>query len=375
MAKQDYYELLGISRSASADDIKKAYRKLARQCHPDANPDDPNAEARFKEISEAYMVLSDPEKRSNYDRFGHAGADGQGFGGFEGFGDFGGLGDIFEMFFGAGGRRRSGPEKGSDIRADLELTLKEAAFGLERELKVPRTESCSTCDGSGAAAGTKPATCSTCNGAGQVQYAQNTPFGRIVQTRSCDRCRGTGKMIEKPCPTCRGTGQIRKTRGIKVKVPPGVDNGSRLRVAGEGEAGTRGGPRGDLYVYIHVQSHKIFKREGDDLICEMPISFVQAALGDEVEVPTLEGGAKLKIPEGTQSGTVFRMKGKGVPNVSGHGRGDQHVVVKLVTPTKLSEKQKTLLKDFARLLGDHQQNLNPQGDKSIFEKVKDAFMG
>lgn len=375
MAKQDYYELLGISRSASADDIKKAYRKLARQCHPDANPDDPNAEARFKEISEAYMVLSDPEKRSNYDRFGHAGADGQGFGGFEGFGDFGGLGDIFEMFFGAGGRRRSGPEKGSDIRADLELTLKEAAFGLERELKVPRTESCSTCDGSGAAAGTKPATCSTCNGAGQVQYAQNTPFGRIVQTRSCDRCRGTGKMIEKPCPTCRGTGQIRKTRGIKVKVPPGVDNGSRLRVAGEGEAGTRGGPRGDLYVYIHVQSHKVFKREGDDLICEMPISFVQAALGDEVEVPTLEGGAKLKIPEGTQSGTVFRMKGKGVPNVSGHGRGDQHVVVKLVTPTKLSEKQKTLLKDFARLLGDHQQNLNPQGDKSIFEKVKDAFMG
>jgi molecular chaperone DnaJ len=375
MAKQDYYELLGISRSASADDVKKAYRKLARQCHPDANPDDPNAEGRFKEISEAYMVLSDPEKRSNYDRFGHAGADGQGFGGFEGFGDFGGLGDIFEMFFGAGGRRRSGPEKGSDIRADLELTLKEAAFGLERELKVPRTEPCSTCDGSGAAAGTKPATCGTCNGAGQVQYAQNTPFGRIVQTRSCDRCRGTGKMIEKPCPTCRGTGQIRKTRGIKVKVPPGVDSGSRLRVSGEGEAGTRGGPRGDLYVYIHVQAHKIFKREGDDLICEMPISFVQAALGDEVEVPTLEGGAKLKIPEGTQSGTVFRMKGKGVPNVSGHGRGDQHVVVKLVTPTKLSEKQKTLLKDFARLLGDHQQNLNPQGDKSIFEKVKDAFMG
>jgi len=375
MAKQDYYELLGISRSASADDIKKAYRKLARQCHPDANPDDPNAEARFKEISEAYMVLSDPEKRSNYDRFGHAGADGQGFGGFEGFGDFGGLGDIFEMFFGGGGRRRSGPEKGSDIRADLELTLKEAAFGIERELKVPRTEACSTCDGSGAAAGSKPTICSTCNGAGQVQYAQNTPFGRIVQTRSCDRCRGKGKMIEKPCPTCRGTGQIRKTRGIKVKVPPGVDNGSRLRVAGEGEAGTRGGPRGDLYVYIHVQAHKIFKREGDDLICEMPISFVQAALGDELEVPTLEGGAKLKIPEGTQSGTVFRMNGKGVPNVSGHGRGDQHVVVKLVTPTKLSEKQKTLLKEFARLIGDHQQNLNPQGDKSIFEKVKDAFMG
>jgi molecular chaperone DnaJ len=375
MAKQDYYELLGISRSASADEIKKAYRKLARQCHPDANPDDPNAEARFKEISEAYVVLSDQEKRANYDRFGHAGADGQGFGGFEGFGDFGGLGDIFDMFFGGGGRRRSGPERGSDLRAELELTLKEAAFGLERELKVPRTEDCGTCGGSGAAAGSKPAVCSACNGAGQVQYAQNTPFGRIVQSHPCDRCRGTGKMIEKPCPTCRGTGQMRKTRSIKVKVPPGVDNGSRLRVSGEGEAGTRGGPRGDLYVYVHVKPHKVFKREGDDLICEMPISFAQAALGDELDVPTLEGGAKLKIPEGTQSGTIFRMKGKGVPNVSGYGRGDQHVLVKLVTPTKLSEKQKTMLKEFDRMVSDHQQNLNPQGDKSIFEKVKDAFMG
>jgi molecular chaperone DnaJ len=375
MAKQDYYELLGISRSASADEIKKAYRKLARQCHPDANPDDPNAEARFKEISEAYVVLSDQEKRANYDRFGHAGADGQGFGGFEGFGDFGGLGDIFDMFFGGGGRRRSGPERGSDLRAELELTLKEAAFGLERELKVPCTEDCGTCGGSGAAAGSKPAVCSACNGAGQVQYAQNTPFGRIVQSHPCDRCRGTGKMIEKPCPTCRGTGQMRKTRSIKVKVPPGVDNGSRLRVSGEGEAGTRGGPRGDLYVYVHVKPHKVFKREGDDLICEMPISFAQAALGDELDVPTLEGGAKLKIPEGTQSGTIFRMKGKGVPNVSGYGRGDQHVLVKLVTPTKLSEKQKTMLKEFDRMVSDHQQNLNPQGDKSIFEKVKDAFMG
>lgn len=374
MAKQDYYELLGLTRSASTDEIKKAYRKLARKFHPDANPDDPNAEAKFKEISEAYVILCDPEKRANYDRFGHAGVDGQGFGGFDGFNDFGGLGDIFEMFFGGTGRRRTGPEKGADVRVDIELTLNEAAFGLEREVKVARTEPCSTCGGSGAAAGSKPATCGACNGSGQLQYAQNTPFGRIVQSRTCDRCRGKGKIIDKPCPTCRGNGQTRRTRSIKVKIPPGVDSGSRLRVTGEGEAGTRGGPRGDLYVYIHVKPNKVFKREGDDLICELPISFVQAALGDELDVPTLEGKAKLKVPEGTQPGTIFRMKGKGVPNVSGYGRGDQHVLIKVITPTKLSEKQKSLLKDFAKMGGD-QQNVTPSGDKSIFEKVKDAFMG
>lgn len=374
MAKQDYYELLGVSRNATADEIKKAYRKLARKYHPDANPDDPNAEAKFKEVSEAYVVLSDPEKRENYDRFGHAGVDGQGFGGFNGFGDLGGFGDIFEMFFGGAGRRRSyGPERGPDIKAELELTLQEAAFGLEREIKVARTEVCGTCGGSGAAAGSKPVTCSACQGSGQVQFAQNTPFGRIVQSRTCDRCRGKGKIIEKPCPTCRGTGQNRRTRSINVKVPPGVDNGSRLRVTGEGEPGTRGGPRGDLYVYIHVKPHKVFKREGDDLICEMPISFVQAALGDELEVPTLEGSATLKLPEGTQTGTIFRMKGKGMPNVSGYGRGDQHVLIKVITPTKLSDKQKALLKEFAKLGGGH--HISPHVDKSIFERVKDAFMG
>lgn len=373
MAKRDYYEVLGISRNASTEDIKKAYRKLARQYHPDANPNDKDAEAKFKEISEAYVVLSDPDKRAQYDRFGHAGANGQGFGGFEGFGgfgDFGGLGDIFEMFFGGGTRRRPGPERGDDIRFELEITLKEAAFGLERDIKVPRVEVCSTCGGSGAAPGSKPARCPSCDGTGQVQFAQNTPFGRIVQSRTCDRCRGKGRIIEKPCLTCRGNGQVRKTRSIRVKVPPGVDNGSRLRLAGEGEAGARGGSPGDLYVYIHVKPHRLFRREADDLICEIPVSFVQAALGDEMEVPTLDGNAKIKIPEGTQSGTVIRLKGKGIPHINGYGQGDQHVIVKVVTPTKLNEKQKDILREFARLGGDQHQ----AGDKSFFEKMKDAFM-
>ncbi|HHU85848.1 MAG: molecular chaperone DnaJ [Pelotomaculaceae bacterium] len=378
MDKRDYYEVLGVSRNATSDEIKKAYRKLARKYHPDANPGDKDAEAKFKEISEAYVVLSDPEKRAGYDRFGHAGADGQGFGGFEGFGDFGGLGDIFEMFFGGGGRtrRRTGPERGQDIRTDMEISLEEAAFGLEREVKVPRVETCGTCGGSGAAAGSKPKTCLACAGTGQVQFTQSTPFGRIVQSRTCDRCRGTGQVIEKPCPTCRGAGSVRKTRSIKVKVPPGVDNGSRLRLAGEGEAGTRGGPPGDLYVYIHVKQHKLFRREGDDLICEIPLSFVQAALGDEIDVPTLEGKEKLKIPEGTQPGTVFRIRGKGVPHLSGFGRGDQHVRIKVMIPGKLSEKQKELLREFARLdNGESVQGKGQAGDKSFFEKMKDAFMG
>lgn len=378
MDKRDYYEVLGVSRNATSDEIKKAYRKLARKYHPDATPGDKDAEAKFKEISEAYVVLSDPEKRAGYDRFGHAGADGQGFGGFEGFGDFGGLGDIFEMFFGGGGRtrRRTGPERGQDIRTDMEISLEEAAFGLEREVKVPRVETCGTCGGSGAAAGSKPKTCLACAGTGQVQFTQSTPFGRIVQSRTCDRCRGTGQVIEKPCPTCRGAGSVRKTRSIKVKVPPGVDNGSRLRLAGEGEAGTRGGPPGDLYVYIHVKQHKLFRREGDDLICEIPLSFVQAALGDEIDVPTLEGKEKLKIPEGTQPGTVFRIRGKGVPHLSGFGRGDQHVRIKVMIPGKLSEKQKELLREFARLdNGESVQGKGQAGDKSFFEKMKDAFMG
>lgn len=375
MAKRDYYEVLGVSKQASADELKKAFRKMARQYHPDANPDKKDAEEKFKEIAEAYEVLSDPEKRANYDRFGHAANNGQGFGGFEGgfggFGDLGGLGDIFDMFFGGGGRSRRGPEKGSDLRLDMEISFEEAAFGLEKDIKVPRNEECGTCGGTGAAPGTKAQACSACNGSGQIQYAQNTPFGRVVQSRTCDRCRGAGKIIEKPCPTCHGAGQVRKTRSIHVKIPAGVDSGTRLRVSGEGESGLRGGPRGDLYVYIYVKAHKFFRREGNDVIVEIPVSFSQAALGDEIEVDTLDGKARVKVPEGTQSGSVFRLRGRGIPDLHGHGRGDQHVRVKVVTPTRLTEKQKELMQEFARL-----SNENPApGEKGFFEKVKGAFMG
>ncbi len=374
MAKRDYYEVLGVSRDASPDEIKKAYRKLARQYHPDANADNKEtAEAKFKEIAEAYAVLSEPEKRAAYDQFGHAGTDGQGFGGFGGFNgtDFGGLGDIFDMFFGGMGRQRSGPQKGSDLRLNLEISFKEAAFGMERDIQVPRTDVCDTCAGSGAAPGSSPKTCSACHGSGQVQYAQNTPFGRIVQSRTCEQCRGAGKIIERPCPTCRGAGQVRKTKTLHVKIPAGVDDGSRLRLSGEGEAGVRGGPHGDLYVYIVVRPHKLFVRDGNDVMCDMEISFAQAALGDAIEVPTLDGTASLKVPEGTQAGTVFRIKGKGIPFLNGSGRGDQHVRVKVVTPTKLTDKQKELLREFAKAAGE-----NPQGGgKNIFEKMKDAIIG
>lgn len=376
MSKRDYYEVLGVSRDATNDEIKKAYRKLARKYHPDANKDDRNAAEKFKEVSEAYSVLSDPGKRESYDRFGHAATDGNfnGFGGFGGFGgaDFGGgINDIFDMFFGGGGRQRRGPEQGADLRVDVELTFEEAAFGLEKDIKVPRTEECGTCGGSGAAPGTGKKNCDQCGGSGQVQFAQSTPFGRIVQSRTCDRCRGAGTIIDKPCSTCRGAGRVRRTRSIKVKIPAGVDNGARLRLAAEGEPGIRGGPRGDLFVFIHVQPHAIFKRDGNNVVVSAEINIAQAAMGDEITVPTIDGDAKLRVPEGTQSGTVLRMRGKGIPDVRGYGRGDQYVQVKVLTPTRLTDKQKELLQEFANI-----ESQKSQGeDKGFFKKVRDAFMG
>ncbi len=379
-SKRDYYEVLGVAKSASDDEIKKAFRKLARQYHPDVNRDDPKtAEAKFKEINEAYEVLSDKERRSQYDQFGHAAFDaaaGGGQGGFGGFGGFGGggqggFGDIFDMFFGQTGfgGRPAGPERGADLRYDMEMTFEQAAFGLETEIQVPRTEDCPSCKGSGAAPGTHPETCPSCRGTGQTQVVQNTPFGRMVNVKTCDRCRGEGKIVHTPCPECNGRGKVRQRRRIKIKIPPGVDTGSRLRVAHEGEAGGRGGPPGDLYVYIFVKAHKLFTRENDDVICEVPISIVQAALGDEIEVPTLDGQVQVRIPEGTQSGTTLRLKDKGIPHLRGHGRGDQHIRIKVVTPKKMNDRQRELLREFARLGGE---DVNPE-EKGFFKKVKDAF--
>jgi len=317
-------------------------------------------------------VLSNAERRAQYDQFGHAAFEGGGGAPGGGFGGAGGFSDIFDMFFGQsgfGGGRQSGPERGADLRYDLEITFEQAAFGMETEIQVPRTEDCGVCHGSGAAAGTQAETCSQCRGTGQQQVVQNTPFGRMVNVRPCDRCRGEGKIVKTPCKECHGKGKVRARRKIKIKIPGGVDNGSRLRVAHEGEAGNRGGQPGDLYVYIFVKSHKLFTREGDDVICEVPITIVQAALGDEIEVPTLDGKVQLRIPEGTQTATVFRLKDKGVPHLRGSGRGDQHVKVKVITPKKLTDKQKELLLEFAK---DGGEDTNPE-QKSFFKKVKDAF--
>ncbi|BBB92777.1 MAG TPA: molecular chaperone DnaJ [Methylomusa anaerophila] len=374
MSKRDYYEVLGVSKSASEDEVKKAFRKLARKYHPDVNRDNPKeAEEKFKEVNEAYEVLSNPERRAQYDQFGHAAFDGaQGAGGFGGFGA-GGFSDIFDMFFGQSGfgfgSRQAGPERGADLRYDMEINFEEAAFGLETEIQVPRTEDCSHCQGSGAAPGTHPETCPDCRGAGQVQVTQNTPFGRMVNVRTCERCHGEGKIVKTPCKECNGRGKIRIKRKIKIRIPAGVDSGSRLRVAHEGEAGQRGGPPGDLYVYLFVKPHTLFTREGNDVILEMPINFVQAALGDEIEVPTLDGKVKLKIPEGTQTATTFRIREKGIPHLRGHGRGDQHVRVKVVTPRKLTERQKEILREFAKTGGGD----SGIEEKGFFKKFKDAF--
>lgn len=365
--KRDYYEVLGVARSASDTELKQAYRKLARQYHPDANPGNKEAEEKFKEVSEAYDVLSDPDKKARYDQFGHAGTDPNQAGGFSG--DFSGFGDIFDMFFGGGGgaQRRNGPQRGADLRYDMTLTFEEAIFGAEKEIQVPRHENCPDCHGSGAAPGTHPTTCSQCNGSGQVKVTQRTMFGQTQTVRPCTACNGEGKTVSTPCKTCNGQGKVRKVRTIKINVPAGSENGLNLRLSGDGETGVKGGPPGDLYVVLYVKPHKFFERDGNDIFCEIPITFVQAGLGAEIEVPTLDGNVKMKVPEGTQTSTVFRLKGHGVPYRRGSGRGDQHVRVIVSTPTKLTEKQKQVLKEFGEVTPEHQQ----MGKKSLFDKFKE----
>ncbi|NLI92437.1 MAG: molecular chaperone DnaJ [Peptococcaceae bacterium] len=375
--KRDYYEVLGVSKSASLDEIKKAYRKIAKENHPDVKPNDKQAEERFKEATEAYAVLSTPEKKAKYDQYGHAGVDFNGQGGFGGgFGDFSdftdfGLGDIFEMFFGGGmgggGQRRRGPSRGSDLRYDLTITLHEAAFGAKKIIEVPVSETCSHCNGSGAAPGTQPSTCSQCGGSGQVRSVQRTPFGQVATTRTCPACNGQGSMITTPCNQCNGRGKVREVKKIEVNIPAGSEEGLSLRFSGRGEAGEKGGPSGDLYVVLNVQPHDFFERRGNDIYCEVPITFVQAALGDEIDVPTIHGEVKMKIPEGTQTSKVFRIKGMGVPYRRGGGAGDQHVRVIVATPTKLTEKQKELLKEFGRITSEDQQ----MGKRSFWDKVKE----
>lgn len=377
MSKRDYYEVLGITKDATKEDIKKAYRKLARKYHPDVNQGDKSAEEKFKEVKEAYEVLSDENLRARYDHYGHEGVKNEGFEGFGGaggFGDFGGFGDIFDVFFGdqfGQQRRRSGPEQGDDIRADLDLTFEEAAFGTEKEVRISRKEKCQVCSGTGAKPGTAPETCPTCHGSGQIKVAQRTPFGQFQSVRTCTQCSGSGTVIADPCQTCHGRGQVSKKRTIKVNVPAGVEDGMRLRVAAEGGSGLRGGPPGDLYVVLRVLPHKIFERRGNDIFCEYPISFAQAALGSEIEVPGLKGMAKLKIPEGTQTDTTFRLRGHGIPHLKGAGRGDQLVKVKIVVPTALTDEQKQLLRQFDATVDD--SNVTPK-EKGFFERVKDAFM-
>lgn len=376
-SKRDYYEVLGVSKSASDADIKKAYRKLAKQYHPDINPGNKEAEAKFKEINEAYEVLGDAQKRAQYDQFGHAGFEQGGFGGFGGFsdfGDFGGFGDIFETIFGGGfggrtSRTRRGPQKGADLKSSVEISFEEAAFGVEKEISIHRMETCDKCEGSGSKPGTKASTCQHCNGTGQIQYKQRTPFGQFVNIKTCDVCHGEGKVITNPCDACNGKGRIRRQKKIKINVPAGIDDGQTMRLEGEGEPGIKGGPSGDLFISVRVKPHAIFQRQGNDVICEMPITFVQAALGTELEVPTLDGRVKYNVPEGTQTGSVFRLKNKGIPFLRGSGRGDQYVKVHVEVPKKLNEKQKALLREFAELSGDEVYEQR----KSFFDKMKDAL--
>jgi molecular chaperone DnaJ len=372
--KRDYYEVLGVSRGATEAEIKTAYRKLAVRYHPDKNPGDAEAEEKFKEAAEAYSVLSDAEQRGRYDRFGHQGVSGaagaqgswgaQGFGGIEDIlGDLFGFGDVFGGGGRASGGRRGAAQRGADLRYDLEMTLEESSEGMTAQLRVPRLEACDTCKGSGAAPGTQPETCSGCNGTGQIRYQQ----GFFSVARTCGQCRGAGRVIRTPCEQCKGAGRVEREKQIEVKIPAGVETGSRLRLAGEGEAGAQGGPAGDLYVVIHVREHDVFERQGNNLYASVPVTFAQAALGAETTVQTLDGQQSLKVPAGTQTGTVFRLKGHGMPVLGGRGRGDLFVSVTVVTPTTLTREQRKLLEQLAQV---EEKDLT---DKGLMDKVRDIF--
>ncbi|HEY2103249.1 MAG TPA: molecular chaperone DnaJ [Chthoniobacterales bacterium] len=376
--KRDYYEVLEVSRSASGDEIKRAYRKLAVKFHPDKNPDDPHAEEKFKEIGEAYDVLIDPDKRSAYDRFGHAaftqgGGGGFGRGGFhdpfdifrEVFGGSGGAGGIFESFFGGGGERGEDRQRGSDLRYDMQITLEEAAFGSEKEIEVRKLDTCEKCQGSGAEPGSRVINCPTCGGRGQVISSRG--FFQVSQT--CPRCRGAGQIVEKPCRQCQGEGRMERASRIKLKIPAGIGNGSRLRSSRNGEAGIRGGPSGDLYVVLHIKEHPVFQRDEDDLYCEVPIPFTLAALGGEMPVPTLDGKANVKVPAGTQSGQIFKLRGRGITNIDGRGRGDLLARVMVEVPTQLNSEQRAKLEEFSALCDEKNTPLH----RSFFDRAKEFF--
>ena len=366
MAKRDYYEVLGVTRSATDQELKSAYRRLAMQHHPDRNRGDAASEERFKEAAEAYNVLSNPDTRARYDRFGHAGLGSPSTGGWTG--DFGGiedmLGDLFGDLFGGRTGRRGGPKRGGDLRYDLEMTLEQAASGYKTKLTIPRAEPCDACSGSGAAAGTSPSVCNMCGGAGQVRFQQ----GFFSVSRTCQQCRGTGRVITNYCKTCRGQGLIEKEQSLEIKIPAGVDTGHRLKVTGEGEAGIGGGPRGDLYVVIQVKEHELFERQGNNLYVNVPIGFAQAALGAQVTVPTLDGEDTLTIPEGTQTGSIFRVKGKGIVSLQGQGRGDLFVVASVVTPTRLNREQRKLLEQLAAVEEKRERSPGKVGNR-----VRDIF--
>jgi len=367
--KRDYYQVLGVDKSADEAAIKKAYRSLAKKYHPDMNPGDAEAERMFKEVNEAYDVLSDPDKKAKYDQYGHAAFEqGGGFGG--GFGGFGGMdfdiSDIFSSFFGGGmgGQGRRGPVRGDDINVRLTLSFEEAVFGVKKEISYQRVQKCSECGGSGAAKGTSPKSCPTCGGSGRVRVQQRTPLGIMQTQKTCDACRGTGKIVEKPCDACRGGGYVRASKKLDVSIPAGIDDGQRVVLSGQGSDGRDGGTAGDLYIYVNVRPHPVFEREGYDIYCEVPISFTEAALGAEIDIPTLEGSEKYTIPAGTQTGTTFTLKQKGVPMVNSKNRGSLHITVRVEVPTSLSSEQKEILEKFAQSCGE----ANTKGRDKFFKR-------